>query len=51
MGEQEHIIKKMIVNEIASTKGISRYIYTFKIPFRIRLCDKILEYFFKKTNN
>jgi hypothetical protein len=40
-GEQELIIEEMFVNEIASAKGVAGDTCTFKLPFRIRLSDKL----------
>ena len=40
-GEQELIIEEMFVNEIASAKGVAGDTVTFKVPFRIRLSDKL----------
>ncbi|MBS7232884.1 rhodanese-related sulfurtransferase [Flavobacterium psychroterrae] len=40
-GEQKLIIEKMFVNDIESEKAVSGDTCTFKIPFRIRLSDKI----------
>ena len=40
-GEQEMIIDAMFVNEIASEKAVSGDTCTFKLPFRIRLSDKM----------
>ncbi|WP_394774567.1 rhodanese-related sulfurtransferase [Flavobacterium sp.] len=40
-GEQKLIIEKMFVNDIVAEKAVSGDTCTFKIPFRIRLSDKI----------
>ncbi len=40
-GEQQLIIEEMFVNEIASEKAVSGDTVTFKVPFRIRLSDKL----------
>jgi UPF0176 protein len=40
-GEQQLIIEEMFVNEIAATKAVADDPCTFKIPFRIRLSDKL----------
>jgi len=40
-GEQQMIIDEIFVNEIASEKAISGDTCTFKLPFRIRLSDKL----------
>jgi UPF0176 protein len=40
-GEQELILSEMFVNEIPSKKGILDDTVTFKVPFRIRLSDKL----------
>jgi UPF0176 protein len=40
-GEQQMVIEDMFVNEIAAEKAISGETCTFKIPFRIRLSDKL----------
>ena len=40
-GEQHMIIDEMFVNEIASEKAVSGDTCTFKVPFRIRLSDKL----------
>lgn len=40
-GEQQMIIEDMFVNEIASEKAVSGDSCTFKLPFRIRLSDKL----------
>ena len=40
-GEQKVVIEKMFVNDIESEKAVSSDIVTFKVPFRIRLSDKI----------
>lgn len=40
-GEQEMTIENMFVNEVAAEKAISGDTCTFKLPFRIRLSDKL----------
>jgi UPF0176 protein len=40
-GDQQLILSEMLVNEIASEKAVSGDTITFKIPFRIRLSDKL----------
>ena len=40
-GEQELIIDELFVNEIVSGKALSGDTCTFKVPFRIRLSDKL----------
>lgn len=40
-GEQQLIIEEMFVNEIASAKAVTGDTCTFKVPFRIRLSDKL----------
>ena len=40
-GEQQFILEEMFVNEIASEKAVSGHTCTFKVPFRIRLSDKL----------
>ena len=40
-GEQELIIEEMFVNETVTKKAVSGDTVTFKIPFRIRLSDKL----------
>jgi len=40
-GEQQMIIDEMFVNEIASAKAMAGDNCTFKVPFRIRLSDKL----------
>ncbi len=40
-GEQEMTIENMFVNEVASEKAVSGDTCTFKLPFRIRLSDKL----------
>jgi UPF0176 protein len=40
-GEQQLIIEEMFVNEIASVKAVAGDTCTFKVPFRIRLSDKL----------
>ena len=40
-GEQQFILEEMFVNEIASEKAVSGDTCTFKVPFRIRLSDKL----------
>jgi UPF0176 protein len=40
-GEQQLIIEEMFVNEIVSAKGVAGDTCTFKVPFRIRLSDKM----------
>lgn len=40
-GNQEMTITEMFVNNIASEKAIAGDICTFKVPFRIRLSDKL----------
>jgi UPF0176 protein len=40
-GEQQMVINEMFVNEIASEKALSGDTCTFKLPFRIRLSDKL----------
>jgi UPF0176 protein len=40
-GEQQMIIEEMFVNEIASEKAVAGDTCTFKLPFRIRLSDKL----------
>ncbi len=40
-GSQEIVLKEMFVNDVLSEKAISGDIITLKLPFRIRLSDKI----------
>lgn len=40
-GEEELVITELFVNEIASEKAVSGDACTFKVPFRIRLSDKL----------
>jgi UPF0176 protein len=40
-GEQQLILEEIFVNEIASEKAVSGDTFTFKVPFRIRLSDKL----------
>ena len=40
-GEQKLVIKEMLVNDLAQEKAISGNTCTFKLPFRIRLSDKL----------
>jgi UPF0176 protein len=40
-GEQQLIIEEMFVNEIESSKAVVGDTFTFKLPFRIRLSDKL----------
>jgi UPF0176 protein len=40
-GEQQMTLDEMFVNEIASEKAVSGDTCTFKVPFRIRLSDKL----------
>lgn len=40
-GEQHMIIEEMFVNEMPSDKAVSGDTCTFKLPFRIRLSDKL----------
>ena len=40
-GEQKMILDEMFVNEIASAKAVAGDTCTFKVPFRIRLSDKL----------
>ena len=40
-GEQQMILDEMFVNEIASAKAVAGDNCTFKVPFRIRLSDKL----------
>jgi UPF0176 protein len=40
-GEQQLIIEEMFVNENASAKAVAGETCTFKVPFRIRLSDKL----------
>ena len=40
-GEQQLVIEEMFVNEIASVKAVAGDTCTFKVPFRIRLSDKL----------
>ncbi len=40
-GEQQIVLSEMFVNEIKAQKAISGDMCTFKVPFRIRLSDKI----------
>lgn len=40
-GEQKLIIEEMFVNDLALTKAVSGDTCTFKLPFRIRLSDKL----------
>jgi UPF0176 protein len=40
-GEQQLILTEMFVNETASAKGLAGETCTFKVPFRIRLSDKL----------
>ena len=40
-GEEMLIIEKMLVNDVESQKAVSGEMATFKVPFRIRLSDKL----------
>ncbi|MFV8391345.1 rhodanese-related sulfurtransferase [Flavobacterium sp. LB2P6] len=40
-GEQKVVIKEMLVNDLAQEKAVSGDTCTFKLPFRIRLSDKL----------
>ncbi|MGK4566624.1 oxygen-dependent tRNA uridine(34) hydroxylase TrhO [Flavobacterium sp. 3HN19-14] len=40
-GSQEMVIEEMFVNDIASAKATAGQTCTFKLPFRIRLSDKL----------
>jgi UPF0176 protein len=40
-GEQELIIEEMLVNEVIVEKTVAGDICTFKLPFRIRLSDRL----------
>ena len=40
-GEQQMTLDEMFVNEIISEKAVSGDTCTFKLPFRIRLSDKL----------
>ncbi|TDE46562.1 rhodanese-related sulfurtransferase [Flavobacterium rhamnosiphilum] len=40
-GEQKVVIEEMLVNDLAQEKAISGDTCTFKLPFRIRLSDKL----------
>ena len=40
-GEQKLVVKEMLVNDLAQEKAISGDTCTFKLPFRIRLSDKL----------
>jgi UPF0176 protein len=40
-GEQQLLLSEMFVNEIAAQKAIAGDICTFKVPFRIRLSDRL----------
>jgi UPF0176 protein len=40
-GEQQMVLDEMFVNEMASEKAVSGDTCTFKLPFRIRLSDKL----------
>jgi UPF0176 protein len=40
-GEQELIIEEMLVNEVIVEKAVAGDICTFKLPFRIRLSDRL----------
>ena len=43
-GNQELVINAMMVNGLNATKAISGAICTFKLPFRIRLSDKLYKF-------
>lgn len=40
-GEQKIVIKEMLVNDLTQEKAVSGDTCTFKLPFRIRLSDKL----------
>ncbi len=40
-GEQKIVIEEMLVNDLAQEKAVSGDTCTFKLPFRIRLSDKL----------
>jgi UPF0176 protein len=40
-GEQKVVIEEMLVNDLAQEKAVSGDTCTFKLPFRIRLSDKL----------
>jgi UPF0176 protein len=40
-GEQKLVIEEMLVNNLAQEKAVSGDTCTFKLPFRIRLSDKL----------
>ena len=40
-GEQKVVIEEMLVNDLAKEKAVSGDTCTFKLPFRIRLSDKL----------
>ena len=40
-GEQELTIEEMLVNEVVTEKAVAGDICTFKLPFRIRLSDRL----------
>jgi UPF0176 protein len=40
-GEQQMLVEAMFVNEVAAEKAVSGDTCTFKLPFRIRLSDKL----------
>ncbi|MFV5690887.1 rhodanese-related sulfurtransferase [Flavobacterium sp. LT1R49] len=40
-GEQKLVIEEMLVNDLAQEKAVSGDTCTFKLPFRIRLSDKL----------
>jgi UPF0176 protein len=40
-GEQKVVIEQMLVNDLAQEKAVSGDTCTFKLPFRIRLSDKL----------
>ena len=40
-GEQQMVIGEMFVNDVVSGKAVSGNVVTFKLPFRVRLSDKL----------
>ena len=40
-GEQRLIIEEMLVNDVVAEKAVAEDTCTFKLPFRIRLSDKL----------
>ena len=42
-GEQQMEVGEIFVNDVISIKAVSGDVVTFKVPFRVRLSDKLYQ--------